>query len=366
MIFIIRWFAVALAALLMVGSAGAKPLSVTFINPGSADAFWGDVAATMQAAADDLDIALEVIHTNRDRIHMVEAARSIAQRDTLPDYVVLVNELQQAPPMLRALQAVDVPVFVLLNRLTKAQRNSSSVGAETLDAIVGSIVPDNEVAGYEMAMSLIARARALGLAEDGVSMLALLGDAATPAALQREAGLMRAVAAHDDVELVRAFPVKWDERIAFERTKQALARLQIDAIWSANDQISFGAQRAAMRDGRVPGETMVFAGLNWSDEALQAVRAGRMTMSHGGHFFAGAWAMVILRDLADGRLQPGRHIRFPMSAIHPGNVDLFLERFGTRQWSAIDFSTFSLAQRPSGDYDFSADAIVAAASATLN
>ncbi len=361
------WIVAACAALCFQGPAGAKPISVTFINPGGNSAFWGDVVATMEAAANDLDIELEVLHTDRDRIRMVEAAREIAQRATQPDYVVIVNELQQAPPMLRALEAADLPVFVLLNRLTAAQRSELSADGNALDGIVGSVVPDNEVAGFEMAQSLIARARALRLDRDGISMLALLGDAATPAALEREAGLMRAIAMHDDVDLVRAFPVMWNEDVAFERTSQALARLPIDAIWAANDQISFGAQRAAAAHGQVPGETMVFAGLNWSNAALEAVRAGEMTMSHGGHFFAGAWAMVILRDLEEGRLEPGRHIRFPMSAIDHSNVDLFLELLGSRQWNAIDFKRFSLAHELGGAYNFSGIAIVsAAATANLN
>ncbi len=351
LVLILAWLAA------MPAAAVAERLSVSFINPGGSTEFWGDVAQTMRAAADDLDIALEVIDTNRDRVRMVAAAQALAERSVLPDYVVIVNELQQAPQMLAALAPTGVPVFVLLNRLTEAQRGQVA-GLET---IVASIVPDNEIAGYEMAQSVIAGARAAGRDEDGVALLALLGDAATPAALAREAGLRRALAEHDDVTLVRAIPVLWSRETAQERTARVLQRFELDAVWAANDQIALGAQAAVRDAGGMPGETVIFAGLNWSAEGLEAVRAGTMTLTHGGHFFAGAWAMVMLRDLADGALAPASHLHFPMSAVTAETVELFLDRFGDRAWEGIDFAAFSRARSGRPDYDFSSGALIAAA-----
>ncbi len=352
----------AVATLLGVGPAFADAsVSVTFINPGGASAFWGDVSATMAAAAEDLDIDLEVIHTDRDRIKMVEASRTLAARTDLPDYVILVNELQQAPVMLEALQPTGVPVFVLLNRMTPDQREAFVASGGDLSRIVASIVPDNEIAGYEMAMSVISAARSRGLDEDGLHLLALLGDTATPAALAREAGMMRALEENPDVTLVRAFPVMWSEETAYERTASVLRRFDLDAVWAANDQIALGARRAAREAGKTPGESIVFAGLNWSTEGLSAVRAGEMTMTHGGHFFAGAWSMVMIRDLADGLLPQGSHVEFPMSAVRPDTVSLFLDLFGQRDWQAIDFRSFTLGTGNRDGYAFTADEIVRAA-----
>lgn len=336
-------------------------LSVTFINPGGPVDFWGDVSATMAAAANDLEIDLEIIHTERDRLEMVEAARALSQRTVLPDHVIIVNELQQAPVMLDLLQSTDVPVFVLLNRMTADQRREYEASGATLSQIVASIVPDNEIAGYEMAVSIIDAARTLGLDGDGLTMLALLGDAATPAALAREAGLMRALDENPDVDLVRALPVMWSHDTAYERTVSVLARYELDAIWAANDQIALGAQRAAREAGEVPGSTMTFAGLNWSGEGLSAVRNGAMTMTHGGHFFAGAWSMVMIRDIANGKLPEGSHLGFPMSAVRAENAERFIDLFGGRNWDAIDFRSFTLSAGQHEDYRFTAEAILEAA-----
>lgn len=342
-------------------AAGAAPLSVTFINPGGSTEFWGDVSATMRAAAQDLDIELEVIDTNRNRLDMVQAARSLAQRARLPDYVVIVNELQQAPIMLDALTGTGVAVFELLNRMTEEQRAARAASGPDSPRLVGSIVPDNRIAGYDMAVSVMHAARTAGLADDGLQVLALLGDAATPAALAREAGLMQALDDAPDARLVRAIPVMWDSETAYERTKAVLARYDIDAVWAANDQIALGAQRAAIEAGEVPGQTMAFAGLNWSDAGLAAVRDGTMTMTHGGHFFAGAWSMVMIRDMADGRLAMDTDLTFPMSAVEPDTVDQFLELFAARDWTTIDFEAFQRRNADAEGYRFTADAILGAA-----
>jgi len=344
-----------------IGPAFAdNQLNVAFINPGSTTEFWGDVAATMSAAAEDLNIALDIIHTNRDRIKMVDAARRLAQSDGLPDYIVMVNELQQAPLMLEALQDTGVPVFILLNGMTPDQRDAYEMSGGDLSQIVASIVPDNEIAGYEMAISLIEEARDLGLDGDGISLLALLGDAATPAALAREVGMLRALEENPDVELVRSFPVMWSAETAYQRTASVLGRYDLDAVWAANDQIALGAVQAAVEASETPGESIVFAGLNWSIEGLSAVEDGTLTMTHGGHFFAGAWSMVMLRDLADGVLQAGTHVEFPMSAIQPDTVDQFQTLIGDRAWNSIDYRAFTIGQGSGDSYGFTSSDILSA------
>ena len=343
-----------------IAAAQTDRLKVVFLNPGGETSFWGMVSATMTAAAQDLSIDLEVIHTNRDRIAMLAAARDIAKRADKPDYVVLVNELEQGMAMQREMNQAGVKTFYLLNRLTAEQL--AELGPETQSTVAGSIIPDNEIAGYEMAKSLIDQARQGGAASDSVRILAILGDSVTPAALQREAGLRRALAEEPSAELVRAFPVLWNKDEARRRAAFALKVEKVDGIWAANDDLAIGAQEAARELGHRPGQDLLFAGLNWSADGLASVQSGEMTMTHGGHFFGGAWAMVMLRDMHEGKTEPGNY-RFDMSAVHAGNVDLFIERIGDRDWDKIDYASFSRSLGRREVYDFCADAILAAAAA---
>jgi ABC-type sugar transport system substrate-binding protein len=343
-------------------SAG-EIIDVTFINPGNETQFWGEVSSTMRSAAKDLDINLEIIHTDRDRIRMVDAATELAARQDKPDYAIIVNELKQGPHLLAELEDAGIPTFELLNRMTEEQRMSYLEDGRTMEHVIGSITPNNEVAGYEMAWSLINAARDAGKGDDGISMLALLGDAATPAALQREAGMHRAIKEAGDVTLVRSFPVMWDQDTAYKRTVKLLSRISVDTIWSANDQISFGAQQAAREAGLTPGVDIFFVGLNWSAGGLEAVAARQMTLTHGGHFFAGAWSMVLLRDIHDGNLARGSNVEFPMSAVDGSNVEQFLTSFAGRNWDEIDFTQFSCGKDGPESYSFTSRSILGAAAA---
>ncbi|MBX2855657.1 MAG: ABC transporter substrate-binding protein [Rhodobacteraceae bacterium] len=354
------FLAVVVVALSVASLAVAKTerFTVVFLNPGGATSFWGMVADTMTAAADDLSIDLEVINTDRDRIAMLAAARDIAKRADKPDYVVLVNELEQGMAMQREMNRAGIKTFYLLNRLSDDQL--AEFGPSESSTVVGSITPDNEIAGYEMAKSLILEAKRRLTAIDSIRIMAILGDTVTPAALEREAGLRRALAEEPSARLVRAFPVLWNKDEARRRASFALKVEKVDGIWAANDDLAIGAQEAASAMGRRPGEDLLFAGLNWSSDGLAAVQSGAMTMTHGGHFFGGAWAMVMLRDMAEGSAEPGNY-RFDMSAVHAKNVDLFIERIGDRDWGKIDFKTFSRSMGGRKSYDFCADAILAAA-----
>ncbi|MBO6509516.1 MAG: hypothetical protein JJ979_13765 [Roseibium sp.] len=85
-----------------------------------------------------------------------------------------------------------------------------------------------------------------------------------------------------------------------------------------------------------------------------------MTLSHGGHYFAGAWAVVLLRDYVDGSdfADASPDVHFDMSAVDESNVDEFLSKLGGDGWGSIDFSGFSKSRGGVAKYDFSARAIL--------
>ncbi|MCV0424688.1 MAG: ABC transporter substrate-binding protein [Roseibium sp.] len=341
----------------------AADFSVTFINPGGKTGFWGEVSRAMKAAAIDLDADLEILYADRQPYAMEELLQQRLEQGNLPDYFVLVNENQAGARLMQLMAGQPSKVFFLLNRLTLQQRTILESRSIDLHNIVGSVVPDNEIAGYEMALSLFEKVQEREPENKAIRLLALTGDTTTPAGLQRELGMLRAVADHRNVRLVHAIPVNWDEETAYQRTRDVLARTQVDVVWAANDAIAFGAQSAARGADLVPGKDILFAGLNWSQRGMQAVREQTMTMTHGGHFFAGAWALVMLRDHFfrgyDGEVVV--NVLFKMSPIRSDNVGLYLSRLGDGNWDKIDFAQFGKSINGNSHYDFSAKAILAAA-----
>ncbi len=351
-----------LCLLVVAGAAQAADFRVTFINPGEENGFWGEVSKTMEAAAEDLNVDLEVLYANRKPYAMEELLQQRVERGDLPDYFVLVNENQAAARLMQLLDGKPSKVLFLLSKLTLKQRRILERRNIDLRGIVASIVPDNEIAGYEMAQSLIDTARLLNPDRKEIRLLALTGDTTTALGLERELGMMRAIADNPDVKLVHAIPVQWNEDLAYARTGSVLSRTNVDVIWSASDAISFGAQRAAVDAGLVPGKDVLFSGLGWSRRAMEAVREKKMTMTYGGHALSGAWAIVMLRDHFFKSFENALFIDvlFKMSPITTENVETYLTGLGDGDWTKIDFGQFSKAVTGRNHYDFSAKALLKA------
>ena len=86
-------------------ASAEKKIKVTFINPGISDInnptgeFWLSVSAFMQAAAENLNIDLEVIYSERNHVLMQQQAMEVASRTAHPDYLIVVNEKLAAGKM---------------------------------------------------------------------------------------------------------------------------------------------------------------------------------------------------------------------------------------------------------------------------
>lgn len=341
------------------GAVEPERLRVAFINPGYGDrGFWKDVRDTMEAAADQFGFELVVFDSDRNWEKMAESARKAFAMQPPPDYIIAVNEYQQGTRIVLEAEERGIPYIMLLNDLTEFQKETYGMPRKGLANWLFTLTPDNERAGYEIAASLIDAARFEF--EDNMPkslcLLSIAGDRSTPASLQRLEGLDHALARFPVLKEQRRLVANWSFGEAFRQTTAWLERgACVDAVWAANDAIALGAIAALENAGRVPGKDVFVGGLNWSEEGVGAVADGKMTMTHGGHFLAGAWAMVLLHDYTQGVEIPKDSIElsFRMEAITRENVARFDKILGARDWKNIDFSRFSLANPASrGEYRF--------------
>src|SRR5215470_10349387 len=78
---------------LIMPAAAEEKIKVTFINPGISDinnptgGFWLSVSAFMQAAAQELNMDLDVMYSERNHILMQQQAVEVASRKIHPDYL---------------------------------------------------------------------------------------------------------------------------------------------------------------------------------------------------------------------------------------------------------------------------------------
>ncbi len=120
-------------------------------------------------------------------------------------------------------------------------------------------------------------------------------------------------------------------------------------VWAASDFISLGAIDAIEQLGKSPGIDILTGGIDWTDRGLQSVYEKRMTVTVGGHFMEGAWALILLHDYHHGIDFSDSHgvwLKTKMEALTSDNVHPYLQQFGTHNWNQIDFKQFSKFHNP--------------------
>ena len=276
---------------LLLTGLPVKAASVVFLSPGhSTERFWADYAAFMQDAADDLGMQLQVLYGERDAQVVLANAHAVLQRKVKPDYLVFVNEQYVGPEILRLYADSGIKLLALHSTLTPEQRARLGGPREKYRNWIGSLVTNDEEAGYLMAKALIA------LDPQG-ELVAFSGIKQTPSATLREKGLQKALAEHPQVRLRQLLYGEWKEQRAYEQAKALLPRYpELDLVWAANDEMAFGVMRAAREQGR----RLHYSGLNTSERLLQARIDGQIEVVLGGHTILGGCAMVLLHDHALG------------------------------------------------------------------
>lgn len=329
-------------------AAGAQAASVVFLNPGYSDeTFWVDYSRFMQAAATDLGMALRVQYSERRADLALTQARAVLQGPQRPDYLVLVNEQYLAPEIIRLSRGTGVKLFLVNNGLTDSQAQSIKAQPDKYPEVLGTLVSNDEQAGYQMLKAMVAQ---LPAGTGPVDLLAFAGVKTTPASQLREQGMRRALADFPQVRLRQVVYGGWSRQRAFEQAQLLLERYpDTQLVWSANDQMAFGAMQAFEAVGKVPGVDVVFSAVNSSPEALKARIDGRLGVLMGGHFTVGGWAMVMLHDDAQGLAvnRDGRreHLAPVLQLIDVARARRWLKLL-EQDGHGIDFHRYSAEGRP--------------------
>lgn len=328
--------------------AGAQAASVVFLNPGlSNETFWVDYSRFMQAAATDLGMQLRVQYSERRADLALTQARAVLQGPERPDYLVLVNEQYVAPEIIRLSRGTGVKLFLVNNGLTDSQTRSIQAQPDKYAEVLGTLTSNDEAAGYQMLKAMVAK---LPRSSGPVDLLAFAGVKTTPASQLREQGMRRALADFPQVRLRQVVYGGWNRQRAFEQAQVLLERYpETRLVWSANDEMAFGAMRAFEQAGKVPGRDAVFSAVNSSPEGLRALIEGRLGVLMGGHFTLGGWAMVMLHDDAMGlavNRDGAREHQVPvLQLIDPAKARRWLQLL-EQGGHGVDFHRYSAEGRP--------------------
>lgn len=283
----------------MLLPCAVQATSVVFLNPGySKEDFWARYSSFMQAAADDLGLQLRIEYGRRQPSRTLDQARRVLEGNDKPDYLVVVNEQYIAPQILRMALGSGVKLFVVNNALTPAQLRSIENQPDTYAPVLGTLTVNDEQAGFQMLHALL---KQLPSSDGPIDLVAFSAVKNTPASQLREEGMRRALADFPQVRLRQVVYGNWNRQRAYEQAQVLLQRYpQVRLVWTASDEMAFGAMQAFEEAGRVPGRDVLFSAVNASPHALQARIEGRLSALVGGQFTLGGWALVMLHDDALG------------------------------------------------------------------
>ncbi|AKI98797.1 monosaccharide ABC transporter substrate-binding protein (CUT2 family) [Archangium gephyra] len=341
-----------------------RPMRVAFLDALEEGNPWRDnLVGTMRAAARDLGIDFTVHPVGHWPGEILERAREVMTGPGRPDYLLVTMHRGSGTGMLELSRRTGVPVFVINSGLLPGEAARFGGPRGHFPLWLGQMVPDEEHAGRTLARLLLEAATGSDTPRAPVRLVALEGQLEDSSGLRRSAGLRQAVAGWTGAELLQAVSASWDAEVARRKAELLLRRYpRLQVLWAANDTMALGALRAVEAAGLRPGEDVRLGGMDWTPEALQAVRDGRLVTTLGGHFLEGAWALVLLYDHHHGRdfASEGLEWRTSMAPVTRAHVDSLLQVLGEGDCEAIDFRAFSKVANPSlKHYDFSLRALFA-------
>ncbi|SEG43860.1 ABC transporter substrate-binding protein [Vibrio hangzhouensis] len=334
-----------------LGETKKAPTNILFVNPGFADeSFWHDVDLYAQAAARHFDYSLEIIHGNRDHILVQQLLADRMTKQPTPDYVILVNEKNSGLALLNTLESSDCYVSLALNDFSPPIKQSLLTNPNWKRRLLPGVIPNNFNIGYLTARDLYQQGKQTGSPSTGSeknegNYLLISGDKNTPASNDREAGALSFIMQTEKVDLAQRVYGNWREDTAYSQAKVLLNRHpQTRYIWTANDHMAFGVQRALNETGLKVGTDVFLSTVNTSERVLDNLKQGKISSLGGGHFTA-VGLLITKIHYHNSHEQWPQRTKFNLFHLIRYPSTLF-DLLKSKQWERIDFDRIDIANNP--------------------
>lgn len=257
--------------------------------------FWNNYADFMREGAEELGVDLILLNADNRPDQMIRSLEDLVAQGV--DGIIYTPYWATAAPGLTMARDADIPV-VLTDVYADFPPQS-----ELFPNYLAFVGPSDADAGYQMAQALF---EALDPAEDGNKYIAVVnGTAGTSVAIDRRAGLQRALDETDGIVVVGEVDgnfVRSTSQDVFESLWQG--NPQIQGVWAANGGTATGVMAAILSAGQQPGEDIIVVGMDLNPENVDAVRDGQLLFDIGGHWLQGGFALVMLYDYLNGHPIP--------------------------------------------------------------
>ena len=315
----------------------AKTARLALFQPHSG-AFWGKTVFFTLQAAQDLGVEIKVYNALGDKDRMLaQVKQALAEK---VDGIIFPAYQQSGESILQMAEAKGVPAILINSRLSPGDL----LPRTKYQGWLGSVLPDDEKAGVLLMRQLVSQAKSLGISR--INLLAITGEVADESSQDRTRGMQKFIKYMPDLGTVETASGGWSLMEAYRAFISHYERHpETNTVWCANDEMALGVIKAKEKLGIT--KPLVIGGMDWDESALEAINAGRMHVSVGGHFLDGAWALVLLYDYLNGRDFAEEQLSFPspMVAVIKANLDRFASLSALGE-SPVDFKVFSKAANP--------------------
>jgi ABC-type sugar transport system substrate-binding protein len=291
------------------GGTGSADFLVGFANNSDTYNYCAKFRAFLKQETEALGMQIMVTDAGGD---------TNVQNGQIDDFIVqdanvvsaISNDLDGSVPALEAARAADLPYVSFLTTIT---------GADDYDKFI-YVGSKNYDAGTEQGKFLVDKL------PENARILYFTGEPNDQQYIDRKQGLMDQLATRSDIEVLSEYNVKNQKDLGMSTTEDVLqAYDKFDAIVCQNDDSALGVVEALKSAGRLEG--VVVIGIDGSDDALNSVKAGEMTMTVLQDAQAQAKAGAdIFKQIKDG-VDPAaiQDVYVPFQTVTADNVDDFLK-----------------------------------------
>lgn len=334
---------------------------VVFTPTTRGNAYWPEVYAILEAAAEDLDIELmgyEFDVGDRFAKH-TEGLQTLRETRDI-DGAIFSVAFGEAKPLVEEAQARGFPVMIQGPLFSEERDELGGGPRQRYDQWIGSFAQSEEEKGYRLAKVLLETAHSAAVdgtaGSPGIVVAGIGGDPTWEGSAQREEGLRRAVRENPEAELLQIVPTRWSQSQGHRVASGLLGRYEdLSIIWAASDQLAVGAATAARSAGIELGTEIWIGGLDLSPLGLQEVGTGRLTATVASPLFSYAEVLIYLYDYIHGydfADSVGTEFSFSVHSATESNAGEYLELYSS--YEAIDFAELSKVGNPEREeYDFS-------------
>jgi len=351
--------------LLVFSSVSAAELTaskkVVFLSPSDQkNLFFHQTVTIMQEAATDLSLDLEVIYSN-DLIEVSEHARALLQRTERPDYLILTSLHGITEELMVQADRLGIHTLLFNSGIPHATIGRFRYGDTALKHWVGQVLPDDQQAGRLVAEKLVQAARTAGKfdASGRIQLIGLNGSMRSTVSEQREIGLRQYVSTQSDVHLQQVVYTEWTQEEARRKTRLLLNRFDnLSVVWAASDALALGAAQATDSLELSPGNDVFTAGVDWLPDVRQDIIDGKVEGTVGGHYFDGAWALIVIFDHVNGANKKFVDERTLFHWVDKNNVDAISKIMDPHWRQSLDYRRFSKTHNHNANYRFSIERIL--------